>query len=280
MTKKALLVVPFLALLAGCGEPPAHEHTYASSWTSNANQHWHAATCEHASLKKDLGEHVDADNDGKCDVCGYGEQKQEVDPDAKLAPAEFLGHKRADKLEEGKDYYLAVCKKNENNRMMFVNGNPHSDAKGEYPFYMAETEIDTAEKLQYAAKITVDYVEGSTTEFTLQVHKEGGKNDGKYVGVYLADSTYGNQVLSFYLADNVGDKHEGKEECYYNFSWLDKFEEYNINTAVIKIQDTRLGDDKPEPKFIGTGGEYISMDCSNADKAMNEDYNLGYFYEV
>lgn len=34
-----------------------HEHTFSESWSSNETHHWHAATCEHSSEKKDNGEH-------------------------------------------------------------------------------------------------------------------------------------------------------------------------------------------------------------------------------
>lgn len=48
----------------------AHEHTYSESWESNDTQHWHAASCEHSAEKKDVADHVDADLNGACDVCG------------------------------------------------------------------------------------------------------------------------------------------------------------------------------------------------------------------
>ena len=56
-----------MALLAGCG----HEHTFSNEWTTNAEKHWHDATCEHKDQRKDEGPHVDDDHNGKCDVCDY-----------------------------------------------------------------------------------------------------------------------------------------------------------------------------------------------------------------
>ena len=47
------------------------EHTYSDKWSTNATEHWHAATCEHAELKADVASHTDADENGKCDVCDY-----------------------------------------------------------------------------------------------------------------------------------------------------------------------------------------------------------------
>ncbi len=56
-----------------CGEQitTEHTHTFSDKWTSDENAHWHAATCGHTSEMKDTAEHIDADNDGVCDVCLY-----------------------------------------------------------------------------------------------------------------------------------------------------------------------------------------------------------------
>ena len=47
------------------------EHTFSEAWTTDATNHWHAATCEHTDEKSDLGAHADANKDGKCDACAY-----------------------------------------------------------------------------------------------------------------------------------------------------------------------------------------------------------------
>lgn len=70
----ALLFASTAITLVGCkkDKEQPHEHTYASSWSSNASEHWYAATCEHTDLKKDVGEHVyDDESDTTCNVCGY-----------------------------------------------------------------------------------------------------------------------------------------------------------------------------------------------------------------
>ncbi len=48
-----------------------HEHTFATEWSSDADGHWHAATCEHTDEKGDWSWHVDDNSDGKCDTCTY-----------------------------------------------------------------------------------------------------------------------------------------------------------------------------------------------------------------
>lgn len=47
------------------------EHTYSDTWSSNSNEHWHKATCEHTGLKTDIGSHTDTDENGICDTCEY-----------------------------------------------------------------------------------------------------------------------------------------------------------------------------------------------------------------
>jgi|GEM_PF-6908719 len=40
---------------------PVHEHTFASDWSSDETNHWHAATCEHTNERKDVGAHTWSD---------------------------------------------------------------------------------------------------------------------------------------------------------------------------------------------------------------------------
>ena len=55
---------------AECGAQTAQEsHTYGSSMKYDASNHWDQ--CSVCGYKNKLGGHVDANNDGKCDTCGY-----------------------------------------------------------------------------------------------------------------------------------------------------------------------------------------------------------------
>ena len=71
--RKALLVllcmIFALTALVACGD--GHTHTYEADWSSDAENHWHASTCEHTEEKSDVAAHVDANTDEVCDVCGY-----------------------------------------------------------------------------------------------------------------------------------------------------------------------------------------------------------------
>lgn len=78
-----LCLVMLLSLLAGCGggddktdptETTKHKHTYATEWSYDENNHWYQATCEHSTLQANLGEHMDENLDGACDICGYEDQ--------------------------------------------------------------------------------------------------------------------------------------------------------------------------------------------------------------
>lgn len=55
-----------------CGyEDQNHKHEFSEDWSTDADYHWHAATCTHIGAVSEKGEHADEDNDGACDVCAY-----------------------------------------------------------------------------------------------------------------------------------------------------------------------------------------------------------------
>lgn len=83
----AVISVMAMALaFAGCQiNSDNHEHSFSKDWTSDATDHWHAATCEHTKEVSDKAAHTFGDyvsnndatteSDGtktrKCSVCGY-----------------------------------------------------------------------------------------------------------------------------------------------------------------------------------------------------------------
>ena len=78
MKKLSLLICACLLLaaaLVACDTKPAeeaHTHTYADEWSFDQDGHWYAATCEHTGEKANAAAHVDAENDGVCDICSWG----------------------------------------------------------------------------------------------------------------------------------------------------------------------------------------------------------------
>lgn len=67
----AVSVLAFAACNGDNKNDPDHVHTFSETWMSDAKSHWHRATCEHGEVKDSLADHVDVDEDGKCDVCEY-----------------------------------------------------------------------------------------------------------------------------------------------------------------------------------------------------------------
>ena len=73
-----------------------HEHTWATVWSTSETKHWHAATCEgHTDQKKDEGDHVDTNSDGKCDTCEY------VISSASTVDADLIDVSDLDTLSDG-----------------------------------------------------------------------------------------------------------------------------------------------------------------------------------
>lgn len=92
-----MLLVLAASAFTACGKKPPdneseHSHTYATEWSKNETEHWHAATCEHTSEKKDVAAHTfgewtetkaptyteKGEKQRACTVCSYVD-KQEVD---------------------------------------------------------------------------------------------------------------------------------------------------------------------------------------------------------
>ena len=83
-----LFVTGMIFYVTGCKDPePAHEHTFADSWSTSATHHWKAATCEHTSevsekaahsfgewtTTKEATEEEVGSKERVCSVCNYKE---------------------------------------------------------------------------------------------------------------------------------------------------------------------------------------------------------------
>ncbi len=83
MMKKLCMLMAFLlaasTLLTAChnGDTETgsangdHTHTFEEHWSTDENDHWHAASCEHTEEIADKAAHVDEDGNDVCDVCGF-----------------------------------------------------------------------------------------------------------------------------------------------------------------------------------------------------------------
>ena len=80
-----LIVANLLLGVIGCKDPEIHIHTYSEAWTSDANGHWHEATCEHTTEVSGKADHTFGDwkvtqepteeaegsREKSCTVCEY-----------------------------------------------------------------------------------------------------------------------------------------------------------------------------------------------------------------
>lgn len=77
--KLAAVFLSCIFVMAGCNNDaggnntpaPEHQHTFATTWSTSADSHWHAATCEHTDQKKDLASHNFDAESGICTVCEF-----------------------------------------------------------------------------------------------------------------------------------------------------------------------------------------------------------------
>ncbi|MDE7454923.1 MAG: hypothetical protein K2M64_03750 [Clostridia bacterium] len=68
--KKFLTILLSVVLVATlCFAVACQSHTWATEWSSDKDNHWHACLDEGCDEKSDEAPHVDADNNNICDVC-------------------------------------------------------------------------------------------------------------------------------------------------------------------------------------------------------------------
>ena len=82
----AFVLVALAFAVAGCQiDSDRHEHSFSKDWTSDATDHWHAATCEHTkevsgkathtfgewTVTKAATEEAEGSKERSCSVCGY-----------------------------------------------------------------------------------------------------------------------------------------------------------------------------------------------------------------
>ena len=79
MNKRVKSLIMCLASVIGvgsmataCGQiEDTHVHTYSDAWSKDASGHWNEATCDCEDVEPAKKAHVDANNDGACDICTY-----------------------------------------------------------------------------------------------------------------------------------------------------------------------------------------------------------------
>ena len=62
------LVLSLAVVFTACNKQ--HEHAFSTEWTTDADYHWHEATCNDTREVKDRGQHS-FNEDWKCTLCNY-----------------------------------------------------------------------------------------------------------------------------------------------------------------------------------------------------------------
>ena len=259
--KKRLLLLPILGgfLLAGC------EFTLGPI-------HFGPAKEDEKQEEKKESEEQGGEQQG-------GEEGGETTVNPPVIKEEFGDYKIAKSLEEGKRYILAAYK-HDQDKMLVFNGDYHRDAKGFYPFYLGG-QLDSTEN---AAEVEIHKL--NNEEFTIQVHSTHVEWDGKYIGVYSAVSGYSNKVMSIAVLDSPTqetyvDPKSGKttDKPSAVFKFHAKENEMDVYAAAADYKYEGVDEEKV-PKYLGTSGEYQSIDCKSFEVALDGvSYDLAHFYE-
>ena len=180
-----VLVFGALVALTACGG--SHEHTFEEAWTTDATNHWHKATCEHAEEQGELGAHADADKNGACDVCNY---KMSTNADKPSKPSTPAGPQvvtytvtvknAAGEAVEGA-YVKLIAKAHENDKFGDNVPAKATDAEGKVVFevgsdYYWSAQIETApegyaSEVEHDDELNIDFVKiyafGTATELEI-----------------------------------------------------------------------------------------------------------------
>ena len=183
------LTLVFVACDKG-GEPQAHTHTYADAWSFDSDAHWYAATCEHTDEKANVGAHVDAENDGVCDICAYGSDHEHTFAEAWSSDAENHWHDSACG-HDVKDA-LAAHKDEDNDDTCDVCGH---GGGCEHPV-MADAWLSDAEGHWHGASC------GHNVKLDAQAHSDAD-NDGACDVCAWADPAHTHTFKTEYSYDNT-----------------------------------------------------------------------------
>ena len=223
---------------------------------------------------------------------GSNNEEKKTEEDTNKLPDNFCetfkGYQLARSVKDGGRYKLGVYRQKED-LMRFVNGDYHRDSKGYYPFYMATVAGNESDVMEKAAEIEVKFV--GNDEFTMQVFASGQVWDQKYIAVYSASSSFGNQVMSIALLDTPDQASYTNPKDNKTFTDLTShfkfYTVYNDVTAYAPAAPFQYPevDEEKVPKFMGTGhanegADYTSVDCKSYEAALDyESYDLAHLYE-
>lgn len=179
-----------------------------------------------------------------------------------LGPSEYQGYRRVQAAPtDGKEYIMGMYQANRGENM-FYNGGPHTDANGEYPFYLSCT-TDVSK----ATKIKIKYTDDK--HFTMQDVGGGelSRYKDQYLRVYESLKDTGNITsLSFFDGTEEGAKVDPGNPSHVVTHSNDQFEfveSYNHGGEVHTLNTfgSWLATEgyAAQPVVFGTYNDYISI---------------------
>lgn len=233
--------------------------------------------------------------DGKKDKGGDDDIPELIIDDTPKVKEEYNGYRLAKEIQEGKRYLLGAYRHN-SDTMRFFNGDYHRDGQGFYPYYLGTDE----NSVETAAQIEIHFVDGSTTDFYIQVFTPDDTTkvyNEKYLGIYTGTTDRENIVTSIALLDSPDQTtyHDPKKDTDHDdvcstFTFIKKYtketaegnKEVDMNAPCMWF--TKAGDLSQNLIFMGTtinSNNYTSFDTQSVETASNgAAYDLAHFYEA
>lgn len=223
-----LFALASCVMLAGCGENPGpgpdpdHQHSFSTEWKSDDSKHWHECSC---GEKADEADHVDEDNNGKCDACEHSVPKKEPLIEIKDLPTDLVNGDEIDLAN-----YITV---------KYGKTSSYSINFDDESFSMITQLTDTKIRVDQSGtiKFTVDY-SGKSQEASLVVGSKmvkdfvtAVKNAGyDYAEIYQDDyddyhwENYGEKFIidSFYTDEPAYGYLEAPDEKVYSYELDDE----------------------------------------------------------
>ena len=263
-----LIVANLLLGVIGCKDPEIHIHTYSEAWTSDANGHWHEATCEHTTEVSGKAEHTFGDwkvtqepteeaegsREKSCTVCEY------TVPEV----IEKLEHKHKFATDWTKDethhWYASTCE------------HDVTDSKTEHSFL---NEVCTI--CEYS-RILKDFV--LIPAGTFQMGSKDGYDDNKpvhqvtitkdfYMGKYEVTQAEYEKYCSYGSNSPFSDYGDGDNYPAYYVSWYDALVYCNKRSMAEGLTPCYSINDLTNPEEWGT----VPTSINNTWNAVVCDWN-------
>lgn len=203
MKRKLIVALCLAILMVGClasCRTDDCQHTFSDKWYSDAENHWHPATCDHAETERsELAPHVDEEQDGVCDVCEYVIGHTHTFDEAWQSDSTHHWKNATCSHTEEKGSYSAHSDEDMDGKCDACSGHVHSVNAAGYCKY-----IDCGEKVREIDETSLDELVAAVL---VQKHLvNGGTVDYNFEGRSNTGSSYGvlrNEIINYlYGKDN------------------------------------------------------------------------------